>query len=196
MSPPSSPTATKNSEKNESQKSAHDGRSFFMSFSERDVSQNASLMRTPIRSSSSCTDGADLHYGPNRSGAFDAGRIFGAGVSLMYDRSRHRSTSSMVCGFLFVPPQKESRQRKEPPPRSLRPKILGPLPTKTKLARCARSDSRFRFTASTPKPSPSGRPPFQRAGVLNQRSSLCRALAMRIPSDFVFLIKLRAHIMA
>ena len=87
--------------------------------------------------------------------------------------------------FLRRRRKKRSKEGRAPP-RSLRPKILGPLPAKTKLARCARSDSRFRHAASTPKSSPSGRPPFQRAGDLNQRGSLCRALAMRIPSDFVF----------
>ena len=78
--------------------------------------------------------GAGPHREMNDFEAFGAGRIFDGSGSLMYDGSRLRSTNSMVCGFLFVPPQKESRQRKEPPPRSLRPKVLGPLPEKAKLA--------------------------------------------------------------
>ena len=69
MWPPSSPTATRNSEKNKSQSVARDGRAFFMSFPARNVSQNASSMQAPIRSSS-----AGLHHEPNRFGAVGAGR--------------------------------------------------------------------------------------------------------------------------
>ena len=142
-----------------------------------------------------CIGSAGPRREVNDAEAVGAGLHFGEGVSLMYDCSRLRSTSSMVCDFLFVPSQKESRQRKEPPPRSLRPKAWGPLPAKTKLARCARSNSRLCFTASSPKPSPAGRPPFQRAGVLNQWSSLGRTF-FKCTSPLVTyrLIGVRTHI--
>ncbi len=72
----------------------------------------------------------------------------------------------------FFRKKKERSKEEKPPPRSLRPKICPPSADGMKLARCARSDSHSVRALRAVKSSPSGRPPFKRAGDLNQRGRL------------------------